>query len=125
MAGLTPDAKWYLIELMLEAARIGNEMREPYDTESLRALIDAGIVERFEKERNLREKTESRYIPDDVRIAVFARDKGRCISCARADDLQYDHIVPFSRGGTTTVDNLQLKCGRCNRRKSNKHRGNL
>ncbi len=60
-----------------------------------------------------------RSIPQDVKIAVSVRDGGRCRRCGSDRDLQYDHIVPYSRGGSSDVDNIQLLCGRCNRRKSN------
>jgi 5-methylcytosine-specific restriction endonuclease McrA len=39
-------------------------------------------------------------------------------------DLQYDHIIPYSLGSSSDdVDNIQLLCGRCNRRKSNRYVG--
>lgn len=57
-------------------------------------------------------------IPSDVRRAVFERDGGRCVECGSNFDLQYDHILPVARGGATTVENLQLLCADCNRRKS-------
>ncbi len=59
----------------------------------------------------------SRVIPQDVKIAVAARDKGRCVQCGSTEDLHYDHKIPWSRGGSNTVNNIQLLCGLCNRRK--------
>ena len=53
----------------------------------------------------------------EIRRAVFERDAGRCVGCGGSFDLQYDHVIPFSLGGGTTVANLQLLCGDCNRRK--------
>ena len=63
-------------------------------------------------------RRHSRHIPQDVKVAVAVRDGGRCRQCGSAEDLQYDHVYPWSRGGTPTVDNIQLLCGQCNRRKS-------
>jgi len=57
-------------------------------------------------------------IPTELRRAVFERDGGRCVECGGAFDLQYDHILPVARGGATTLENLQLLCADCNRRKS-------
>ena len=53
----------------------------------------------------------------EIRRAVFERDGGRCVECGGGFDLQYDHVIPFSLGGATTVENLQLLCADCNRSK--------
>jgi hypothetical protein len=57
-------------------------------------------------------------VPTELRRAVFERDGGRCVECDEAFDLQYDHILPVALGGATTLENLQLLCADCNRRKS-------
>jgi 5-methylcytosine-specific restriction endonuclease McrA len=57
-------------------------------------------------------------IPTELRRAVFERDGGQCVQCEGRFDLQYDHILPVARGGATTIENLQLLCADCNRRKS-------
>lgn len=57
-------------------------------------------------------------IPEDVRHAVWRRDEGRCVQCGSQEKLEYDHIIPFSRGGSNTERNLQLLCEGCNRKKS-------
>lgn len=41
-----------------------------------------------------------------------------CAYCSAAADLQWEHIVPLSRGGPDTIDNLVLSCPRCNREKA-------
>jgi 5-methylcytosine-specific restriction endonuclease McrA len=53
----------------------------------------------------------------EVRRAVFERDGGQCAECSSKFDLQYDHVIPVALGGATTVGNLQLLCGECNRLK--------
>lgn len=58
-------------------------------------------------------------IPDDVKLLVWERDRGRCVKCGSTSELQYDHIIPVSLGGAGTPENLQILCGRCNRAKSN------
>jgi 5-methylcytosine-specific restriction endonuclease McrA len=57
-------------------------------------------------------------IPTELRRAVFERDGGRCVECGAMFDIQYDHVLPVALGGATTVENLQLLCAECNRRKS-------
>lgn len=59
----------------------------------------------------------TRHVPQDVKIAVAARDSGRCRQCGSAEDLHFDHVIPWSRGGANTISNIQLLCGPCNRRK--------
>lgn len=49
---------------------------------------------------------------------VIERDK-KCKKCGSAHDLTIDHIVPLSRGGTNTPENLQALCRKCNANKSN------
>ena len=56
-------------------------------------------------------------IPDDLRLLVWNRDGGVCRQCGSGTELQYDHIIPWSMGGATSAENLQLLCGPCNRRK--------
>ena len=56
-------------------------------------------------------------IPEDVRHAVCQRDAGAWRLCGATSDLQYDHLIPVSMGGANSVDNLQILCGPCNRRK--------
>ena len=64
-----------------------------------------------------------RAIPQDVKIAVSARDGGRCRQCGSTDKLHFDHVIPLSRGGSNSVANIQLLCGVCNRAKGAKWRG--
>jgi hypothetical protein len=56
-------------------------------------------------------------LPRDLRLAVWRRDGGRCRDCGTDFDLQYDHVIPVALGGATSVENLQLLCGDCNRAK--------
>lgn len=61
-----------------------------------------------------------RLIPTHVKLEVWKRDHGRCVKCGETDELHFDHIIPFSRGGTSlTADNIQLLCARHNLEKSN------
>jgi hypothetical protein len=57
-------------------------------------------------------------IPEEVRIAVWRRDEGKCVKCGSREKLEYDHIIPISKGGSNTVRNIELLCEKCNREKS-------
>jgi hypothetical protein len=57
-------------------------------------------------------------IPERVRHEVWRRDRGTCVECGSRGRLEFDHIIPVSRGGANTVRNLELRCEPCNRRKA-------
>ena len=59
----------------------------------------------------------TRAIAKDVKIEVAARDGGWCRQCGSNKELHFDHVIPWSKGGANTADNIQLLCGTCNRRK--------
>jgi hypothetical protein len=62
-----------------------------------------------------------RIIPSSVKLVVWKRDGGKCIKCGTTTDLHFDHIIPWSRGGSSNDPaNIQLLCGRHNIQKSNK-----
>jgi hypothetical protein len=56
-------------------------------------------------------------IPQSVRHEVWRRDQGRCVDCGARERLEFDHIVPVSKGGSNTARNIELRCESCNRRK--------
>jgi hypothetical protein len=63
----------------------------------------------------------TRLIPTQVKVEVWARDKGKCVKCGSTDNLHYDHDLPFSRGGTSlTAANVRILCLKHNLKKSNK-----
>lgn len=68
----------------------------------------------------------SRTINQRLRFLVLARDNFSCCTCGASPakdggitKLHVDHIIPWSRGGETTMDNLQTLCEKCNLGKSN------
>lgn len=75
------------------------------------------ILTRDPKYLSLREFSKAQ------KLAAYKRQKGICKKCGKKfgiDDMEADHIKPWSNGGKTTPDNCQLLCKDCNRRKSNK-----
>ena len=77
----------------------------------------------------------TRYIPADLKRKVWQRDKGMCRAnwrldprldkasqetCDSNEHIHYDHIVPYSKGGLTTLNNLQILCRTHNLMKSDK-----
>ena len=98
-----------------------------YTWEEARLLV----LEDYDKERKKFERLKLLYdsekvkedsksrppIPEEVKIAVWRRDNGRCVKCGSQENLEYDHIIPVSKGGSNTSRNIQLLCEKCNRQK--------
>ena len=59
-------------------------------------------------------------ISEELRNKIFKRDDYKCKICGDKDNLVIDHIIPFSKGGKTELNNFQTLCGKCNREKGNK-----
>ena len=57
----------------------------------------------------------NRLIPSKIKQEVWKRDKGMCVECGSEDNLHFDHIIPFSKGGSSLVaENIQILCARHN-----------
>ena len=70
-------------------------------------------------EPSLRER--SRMIPSSVKRQVWERDRGRCVVCGAEDELHFDHVIPYSAGGSSiTAENVQILCARHNLEKSDR-----
>ena len=73
--------------------------------------------------------TVGRSIPLKIRLKVLDRDTYRCVFCGKSPatdvgtKLHIDHIIPFSKGGKTALDNLQTLCYECNLGKGNTIKG--
>jgi 5-methylcytosine-specific restriction endonuclease McrA len=55
-----------------------------------------------------------------TRRAVFARDGWACQYCGSRSNLTVDHVVPRSKGGSSSWDNIVASCAPCNRRKGDR-----
>lgn len=56
-----------------------------------------------------------RVIPSNIKREVWKRDNGRCVKCGSDDNLHFDHIIPYSKGGSSLLSsNIQLLCARHN-----------
>jgi len=69
----------------------------------------------------IKELEDTRLIPSHVKLEVWKRDGGKCVKCNSKENLHFDHIIPYSRGGTSIyAKNIQLLCVRHNLEKRDK-----
>jgi len=104
-----------------------------WDDEGLSARDVAALVTRGDRERTDRAAEVARIraslfgevLPPDkeetfspiVRFAVWCRDRGRCVDCRSLLDLEYVQIIPYSRGGSRWIKNVELRCAECRARR--------
>lgn len=78
------------------------------------------IAEPFTETKELR--NISRSIPQVVKLSVFRRDNCVCQICRKnvaLDEINYDHIIPWSKGGSSDEANIRILCESCNKKRSN------
>lgn len=136
-----PDAaKWQLLLLWLVAARQNN--RIPDDSEWLASLfhvepdgleidllVERGWLERRVTTKEVVPETDpekfadwaSRHVSGPTRIELFKKAKHKCQACGSTEKLEVDHILPISKGGDSRIENLQILCRSCNRKKRSRN----
>ena len=104
-----------------------NEDEYLFNDEELRLIL----LDTLDREKRKLERLENRYsetrenndsqrkpIPEKVKMFVWQRDHGKCVYCGTNENLEFDHIIPVSKGGSNTARNIQILCEKCNREKS-------
>lgn len=86
-------------------------LRRDKEFERMRREIDA--YENVDQARQARRER----IPDSVRLFVWQRDEGKCVKCGSVAQLEFDHVIPVIKGGSSSARNIQLLCETCNRQK--------
>lgn len=103
-----------------------NEEPELEETPSLITTEKPKETIRKEIKKYIVLSEDKREIRLGLRYKVLSRDKFKCVGCGAspATDskcrLHIDHIIPFSKGGKTTLENLRTFCEKCNLGKGNK-----
>ena len=90
----------------------------------LRKCPACGITNKRQKNSTTNIKKSTRAISDKLRYQVLKRDNFKCCACGASPakdpsvELHIDHIIPWSKGGESTLENLQTLCSKCNIGKS-------
>lgn len=100
-----------------EKAEIASKLKEKQRRRELEKQVRLELIDSGEL---FGDEAKRPPIPREVVDAVYRRDGARCVYCGSTENLQLDHIIPFSKGGATSLENLQLLCQKCNLEKSNK-----
>lgn len=98
-----------------------SKLMEDSDVQNKKGIFEY-IIKNDEKYLNIRS------FPNNDAKSIYTKQKGKCANpeCPSKDkefkfnEMEADHITPWSAGGKTTIENLQMLCVSCNRRKSNK-----
>jgi len=84
-------------------------------------VTDKTIEEIQNTGNELKELDHNRMIPTSVKLEVWKRDNGKCRECGSNNNLHFDHILPYSKGGTSLKsENIQLLCAKHNLQKRDK-----
>ena len=68
---------------------------------AIQELYEEGLIENHQKRESIKQ---------EINDIVWNRDGGKCVQCGSSENLEFDHIIPFSKGGANTARNLQLLC---------------
>lgn len=69
------------------------------------------------------ERRTGRYIPFQTKMRVVRRDNYTCQHCTKHlqdDEVEFDHVIPISKGGSSDEHNIRLTCHDCNADKSDR-----
>ncbi len=98
-----------------EAVVVSSTIRRPtvIDTHDLAGTLDVRTQVGGARRR--------REVPPDVKMLVWDRDRGMCAKCGSTEELHFDHIIPFSKGGSSLdPKNIQVLCSKCNMAKGDR-----
>ena len=123
---LPDNHKLILIHLWLLASKTNNNI--PYDLQWIKTTLNLNIAIEIEplikagfiwsdEDKIGSSKWSSRHIPKEIKKKIRKKSKDECAICSSTESLEFDHIIPISKGGDSSEDNIQLLCQKCNRRK--------
>lgn len=122
----------YSVKVTLYCSKINGRKYEGksqiFSSDDILFIISKGIddkIGQFYKNKDVWDaicRVERGKVSNAMRFSIYKRDGYRCRMCGISDrfaNLEVDHIIPISKGGKSTYDNLQTLCHRCNVQKGN------
>jgi len=106
-----------------EPFKLFSRVMEIFQIIHINVTKDVNDGQIIHQQTNLNNKSSNklnRYISKQVKTYVWRRDEGKCRYCGSNELIEFDHVVPVSKGGSNTARNIQLLCEKCNRDKSDK-----
>lgn len=90
---------------------------EGFKLTDLDILINEGFLILTDQKEDFKSPWNSRYISPEIKLQAMKKANNKCVFCNSENDLEYDHIVPISQGGKSIIENIQVLCRSCNRKK--------
>jgi hypothetical protein len=118
--GIVPQADELAFRLRIGAAEAGGILNELVHRGF---LVETDAAKHAEQDATQAQRIAasngfgSRHISDITKRAAWDRDGGKCKNCGSCEDIEYDHVHPVSKGGNSELENVQLLCRPCNRKK--------
>lgn len=107
------------IEIIAKTKKGSGKYHIGKDSNIVEAYIEYAI-KRFHRQLDFSQSSgNTRHIPQNIKNAVWQKCQGKCVQCSSSAYLEFDHIIPFSKGGSNSENNLQILCRKCNLEKSN------
>ena len=82
------------------------------------AVLEGAIALSNQTRVAKQDESKTRHIPREVRQRVWQKYGGQCAECSDNQYLEFDHVIPFAKGGSNSDANVQLLCRKCNLKKS-------
>jgi hypothetical protein len=120
---------WFYSNFLLYVNR---QCRSEKDHEYIKLKVEEHVLERGDEYQKLVKKIDRlrqissnrlqinrKQISEHVLAFVLQRDLNKCVICADDSNLQFDHILPVSKGGNNEPENLRILCQHCNQSRGN------
>ena len=111
---------------------VNRQCRSERDYEYIKLKVEEHVLERGDEYQKLidkisrlrqisknRQQITRKQISDNILAFVLLRDLSKCVLCGDDRNLQFDHILPVSRGGNNEPENLRILCRQCNLSRGN------